>query len=263
MGGIGTFGSDNYITFQEEGHHYFNPEGQEYSSVSKKLNSIQEPFDRQGISLNMARGQARKSGRSVQDEQVEILSSWDKNLNDSLDKGNWIHDGLENFHKLGTCDPKLDPVVKQLKPLYNSYFKVYTEVLLFDRENMVAGQTDLVVQRQKGMTGLFDFYDYKTNQKKGIQFDSIGRKKDPWKHYNKFFLPPFEHLEDCNYNRYSLQLSMYALMAVRLYGIKVGKLAMIFVDNNLRVRRFPVPYMMRDAEVLLSLKKELKPLPAA
>lgn len=260
MGGV-VFGSNTFVTFEPEGHRYTDAHGNDYTSVSKKLNSIEVPFDSKGISLNMAKQRMRSGDtRNVADIQAEILTEWKEKGDSSLEKGNWIHDNLEAFHKLGTCDPKLNSVVTQLRKLYDSYYKVFTEVLLFDSENYVSGQTDLAVQRQRGNGGVFDFYDYKTNQAKGIQYDSINRKKDPWKHYNKYFLPPFEYLEDCNYNRYGMQLSTYARMAQKLYGIKVGKLAIIFIDNNLKVRRIPVHYMKYEADVLLGL--QLKPLPA-
>ena len=47
--------------------------------------------------------------------------------------------------------------------------------------------------------GLFDINDYKTN--KVINFYS---------QYAKKLLPPMDHLDDCQYNIYALQLSIYA-----------------------------------------------------
>lgn len=260
--GIINFGSSNLVTFNPKGHRYNDNTGVEYRSVSKVLNTLEEPFDSKGISMAMAKSAHNKGdSRPIEVIRKEILAEWDGKLNNSQDWGNWIHDGLEDYQKLGTFDEKLKPVIEQLRKLYTAYHKVYTEVLLSDQESKTAGQTDLVIQRTRGMGSLFDFYDYKTNYEKGIQFDSINRKKDPWKHYNRFYYPPLEHLEDCNYNRYCLQLSLYACMAQRMYGIKIGKLAMIFINKQLRITRYPVPYMKLEAELLLDHNKRLKPLP--
>lgn len=252
--GLEKFGTSDVISFEPRKHRYTDASGAEYKSVSRLLNSIEMPFDREGISMMMAKGSKIR--------QAEILAEWDAKLESSHDWGNWIHDNLESYHKLGTCDEKIKPVVQRIKPFYENYFRVYTEVLLSDFEFKIAGQTDLVVQRQRSLSSLYDFYDYKTNEQKGIEFDSIRRKKDPWQHYNKFFLSPLAHLEDCNYNRYSLQLSLYALMAQRQYGINIGRLALIFIDKELQVHDYPVSYLRFEAEVLLEhASKTLKPLP--
>jgi hypothetical protein len=248
------FGSSSEISFEPVKHRYIDATGAEYQSVSRLLNSIEIPFDREGISMMMAKGNKNR--------QVEILAEWDAKLESSHIRGNWIHDNLEDFHKLGTCDDAIKPVVEKIKPFYENYFRVYTEVLLSDYEYIIAGQTDLVVQRQRSENSLYDFYDYKTNEQKGIEFDSIRRKREPWQHYNKFFLPPLSHLEDCNYNRYSLQLSLYACIAQRQYGIRIGRLALIFIDKDLQVYDYPVSYLRFEAEALLAHSaKTFKPLP--
>ncbi len=254
MGGIEKFGTSDVISFEPRRHRYTDASGAEYKSVSRLLSSIEVPFDRQGISLRMAKGNISR--------QSEILAEWDAKLKSSHVWGNWIHDNLESYHKLGTCDEKIKSVTQKLKPFYENYHQVYTEVLLSDVESKVAGQTDLVVQRQRSISSLYDFYDYKTNEQKGIEFDSIRRKRDPWQHYNKFFLPPLSHLEDCNYNKYSLQLSLYAFIAQKQYGISIGRLALIFIDSELQVHTYPVSYLRFEAEVLLEhASKALKSLP--
>ncbi len=255
MGGIvERFGSSEAISFEPVKHRYTDASGDEYKSVSRLLNSIEVPFDREGISLRMANGSKTK--------QTEILAEWDAKLNSSITWGNWIHDNLESYHKLGTCDEKLKPAILKIKPLYKNYFRVYTETLLSDIESKVAGQTDLVVQRQRSVNSLYDFYDYKTNEQKGIEFDSIRRKCDPWQHYNKFYLPPLAHLENCNYNRYALQLSLYALIAQKQYGIHIGRLALIFINKELQVQVHPIAYLRFEAEALLKhASKTFKSLP--
>lgn len=254
MGRLEKFGTSDAISFEPVKHRYTDVSGAEYKSVSKVLNSIEIPFDRQGISLRMAQGNKIR--------QTEILAEWDAKLESSHVWGNWVHDNLESYHKLGTCDEKIKPAVQRIKPLYDNYHQVYTEVLLSDVESKVAGQTDLVVQRQRSANSLYDFYDYKSNEQKGIEFDSIRRKRDPWQHYNKFFLSPLDHLEDCNYNRYALQLSLYAYIAQKQYGIRIGRLALIFIDKELQVQVHPIAYLRFEAEALLKhANKALKPLP--
>lgn len=252
---------DDTVKFVESTHQYFDKTGTEYESVTRGLKKLQVPFDRDGISRTMAMKYARENNISIDDAQRKILAEWDQKRDSSIDRGTGIHNALEEFLLTGKITDDYLPVINELRKLVSEAYRYYPEVILYDSLYKRAGQADLVVQRQKGASSVYDFYDYKTNEAKGIQFDSIGRKGDGLKHYNRYFLPPFEYLEDCNYNLYSLQLNFYAYFAVRTYGIKVGRLAIIFIDNNLDVKVIPVlfsPGLIRD--ILMHFEK-LKSLP--
>jgi len=108
-----------------------------------------------------------------------------------------------------------------------------------------------------------DFYDYKTNLSQGIRYDSIGWNKNPIKHYNRFMFSPLNHLEDCNYNKYAMQLSSYAYMAEITYGVKVGKLFIIFIwldGTKYKYKFIPVPYMRMEAAAIFQDSLTLKEL---
>jgi hypothetical protein len=248
------------IIYQDKTHQYFNKQGIEYTGVTKLLKSIQVPFDRQGVSLMMAKSIAEESGISTEQAQRELLADWDKTSNSSLDKGNYVHDGLEKYALTGKYEEDLAESVHYMQNIFKQYYRFYPEVLLHSHKYKTAGRTDLVLQRQKNKSPVLDFMDYKTNESKGIQFDSISRK-DVVKHYNKYLLPPFDHLEACNYIIYSLQLSVYAFMAMDTLGIRVGKLAIIFFDNSFVPTYIPVPFMYHEAELLCQLNITRKELP--
>jgi len=247
------FNKDRRVEFSKDTHTY-TIAGNPLQSVTRLLSSVMIPFESQKISYAMAKGDP---GR-----QKEILEQWEEKRVSAENRGNWIHDNIESFVKFGNYDEKLQSVVSQMKPVLKEGYRFYSEAMVYSTEHMVAGQTDLVVQRQKSLNSVFDFYDLKTNEAKGIQFDSIYRKKDPHRHYNKFLLPPLDHLEDCNYNIYSLQLSMYAHLAQETWGIKIGKLAILFIDNDLQLHQYPVPYMKMEVKKLLDSRKNLKSIPA-
>ena len=250
-------GLQTHITFKEDTHQYFDPAGQEYTSVSRVLQTITPDFDRDGISLNMARAKAKQDGISVDRAQQIILQDWDHKKNSAIDRGNWIHDNIEAFLTIGSCDEKLVPVSKRVASFVAQYYKYFPEALIYASEYLTAGQSDLVVQRQKKKDGTVDFYDYKTNEAKGIYYDSIKRKDGKIvKHYNNFLKAPLDHLEHSNYNLYSLQLSIYAYLASITFGITVGRLGIIFIDNNLKVRMIPVAYMKMEIIALLEAFKD-------
>lgn len=254
---------DRFIQFVEDTHQYFDPNGNEYKSVTRVIGSFHEKFDRDNISLAMAKNLAKENNTSIDFERNKLLQEWEDKRKSAEDRGNWIHSNLENYILTGKCDPKLDNVVFQLKELYNYAYRYFPELIIYSSEHRIAGMSDLVVQRQKTIKNypIIDFFDYKTNESNGIQFNTIREKNNKLTHYNRFMFSPVEHLEDCNYNHYALQLSIYAYMAEITWRIIVGRLAILFIDLELNLHIYPVPYMRYEAKAILDNYKSLKPLP--
>lgn len=255
------FSRDSTVKFVEDTHQYFTKDGKELKSVTRLIKSISAPFDKEKISGYMAKSIVSKTGVSLESAKASLLQEWEIKRKSAEVRGNWIHDNLESYLLTGKYDLKLNTVIEQLQPLFKNNYRFYTEALIYSLAYGVAGQSDLVVQRNKGIQSVFDIFDYKTNESKGIQFDSISRKDGEIKHYNRYMLPPFDHIEDCNYYQYALQLSLYAYMCQETWNLKIGRLAILFVDNDLQLHIYPVPYMMYEAEMLLVCNATLKPLP--
>jgi hypothetical protein len=251
------------VDFDPKKHTYTSvQEGFEYTSVTRLLSSIQVPFDREATARRMATGIAAEEGGSAEDAYNDIIKGWNDSLKGSIDKGDYLHDGLEKFVKTGmVAEEELKKPVTFLSPILKEYYRFYPEVTLHSNDHKVAGRTDLILQRQKTKNSVFDFIDYKTNMSKGIVYDSIKRNTTPIKHYNRFLLPPFDYLEDCNYVIDSLQLSIYAFMAMTRLNLRVGKLRIIFFDNNFDGHIIPVPFMYQEAKMLCELNVSRKQLP--
>lgn len=249
------------IRFDPVTHQYFNQKNEEYASVSRCLKRLQVPFDREGISRRMAYSIASETGVSVEQAQKELLSEWNENKESSIDKGNYVHDGLEDYAKTGKVWESLEEPVAYMQNIFKQYYRFYPEVLLFSHKYKVAGRTDLILQRQKSKIPVFDITDYKSNEKKGIVFDSISRKESELKHYNRYLLEPFEYLESCNYVLYALQLSIYAFLLLDRGNCRIGKLAIIFFDNQFKPTYIPVPFMYQEAKMICELNTVIKDLP--
>lgn len=96
--------------------------------------------------------------------------------------------------------------------------KVYSEQLVWIDEYKVAGTADLIIEHNDYE---FSVGDFKTN--KSIDF------------FNKFgqhLLNPISHLSDCNYNIYSLQLSLYAYLFSLKSGKKCRKLFLMHLKDD-------------------------------
>jgi len=237
-------GLDNYVTLEPESHIYTDKDGGQYLSVSKFLELFSKKFDRMGIS----KMSAIKKGIS----QEEILADWDKKRDDSIDHGNRVHHALERYEQSMVILPEdedLRPMILSVTKQYAHYYRCYQEVCLYDSEHMIAGTSDKVLQCTSHPKSVFDLSDYKTNLSKGIQF-----KND----YGQYMLGPLSHLQDCNYNKYALQLSIYSYLLQKKTGCKIGQLSIHYIPahNGLYNIKYPVPYMKMEVEAMLKWKQE-------
>jgi len=142
-------------------------------------------------------------------------AKWKKENSDSLDRGNGIHNYEENkLYKKGYDLLPYPVPVQEFKPgIYiNLPDGVYPELKLWRHDCRIAGRADKIilttddkqpVERHKIRRMSLD--DHKTN--KIIRTESFQRdgKYD-------MMLGPLSHLQDCELNHYSLQLSIYQYM---------------------------------------------------
>ena len=260
----GLFNSDGFIQFEEERHLYNDIESNPYESVSRVLKTLKQPFDKKGISRMMAQRVAAETGGDVLVEQNKLLSEWDDKRITASDHGNRIHGALESYLKTGNIgDRIIMPVLGKLLRITDPKrcYRYFPEAIIYAQKYRIAGTSDLVIQRQRSKNSPFDFYDYKTNLSRGIVFHSMKKKDGDIRHYNRYLLPPLEHLEDSNYAIYSLQLSIYAFMAQLTWGIRVGRLGIIFINKQGQPKIYPVPYMKMEAQAVLEHFIKRKELP--
>lgn len=251
------------VIFNANNHTYTNAvTGIEYQSWSKVSKSLQVPFDKETVSRRMAEHMSRDKGISVNEAQQIILQEWEVKRKSSEDHGNNLHKPMEEFIATGKKSPLVAGTIEYLTTnILSSAYRYYPERLLYSHKYGKAGTADLVIQRQKGwQESIFDIYDYKTNEQKGIYFDSILRKNGI-KHLNKFLLPPFDFIEDCNYALYSLQLNAYAYMLSETYKVRIGRLGIIFIDKAGNPTFYPVLYNPNIIEEIFLYYNNLQQLP--
>lgn len=227
-------------------HTYTDETGRKYLSVSKLLEMVSEKFDVE----KMAPLTAKKMGVSV----AEVKDDWDKKRDGAATHGTRIHNSLEDYannFSVKEEDNELLPVVKSINAEFKDYARAYNEVILHSEGYGVAGTTDKLLWTSTHPNSVVDLADYKTNVRNGIQYESK---------YKKYLLGPVDHLQDCNYNKYCLQLSIYAYMFQLATGRKIGKLYIIYIPptDMLQWRKIPVPYMALEARAILDYYKSMR-----
>lgn len=225
--------------------YYHNKTDEKFTSVSKLLEKFKNKFDKAMMLPLSAKKMLRESGNATPtklqlDMAVKILDKqWADKNKMACDVGTRIHDALDLYGKTTRIDDKdLEPMIRAVYHYFREYKETYLEQRLHSLFYEVGGTSDRIDVRPN-TKNVIDISDYKTNISSPIQFSS---KYKQWLKY------PLDYLEECSYNVYALQLSVYALMAETDFGCKIGKLQIVYIppSDPLAFKVIPCVYM-RDA----------------
>lgn len=194
---------------------------------------------------------------------VDLRALWKYDSKVGVTRGSIIHNYAENLWQnkifpdnvnldfISTSEDKhnFDISVKILKTQVDNFVSDYSQYYipvvleLIVGNELIAGQSDLLLYNLA--TGKLKFGDYKTD--KDIKFE------------NKYqtYLKPIEHLQQCNYNKYSLQLSIYRYIFTKALGLSDD----IFEENiiiwlnkdNPNYIIHEVPYLKEEVEKILNI----------
>lgn len=190
------------IEFFEDTHKYqstINGTLVSYVSGTAFIGQFFKPFDQNGM---IAKKCAEREGVSVE----EIQKRWAETGRQATTLGTRCHECCEDV-ELGRKELRntpqnekeqkmFDNAVKSAKALYNKLDIVGVEKIVFSPYLKIAGTIDLLAKSKKD--GSYVIVDHKTNKSIDIE--------DKW---NKFALPPIQHLHDTNFIHYGLQLNLY------------------------------------------------------
>lgn len=217
------------VTFNKDDHTYKNPvTGEFYISVSRLLSLYKEPFDRDFL----AEKTAKKEGVSKE----EIIKKWAKINKDACDKGQNVHSIIESYLKEGeVLDEK---IIDAFEHAFDrkQYKLVRSEMILDNDEYQIAGTSDMICDVDNDY---FDVCDIKTNKK--FTFENK---------FGKHLLHPLNNLQQCHFNDYSIQLSLYAYMYSAMANKKVRKIYIVYYDNK-KFTVYHTPYLFWEVSALL------------
>lgn len=217
----------------------------EWLSVTSLVSLFKIPFDKEGQALKSSKNKRSKwYGLSVQ----EIIEIWDKNNSVALDLGTWYHNEREQdivscdtIGRLGLNIPVYKPIEEngiKIAPEQNLVEGIYPEHMVFLKSAGICGQAD----RVEVIQNVLNIYDYKTNKE---------IKKESYKNYegvSSKMLEPINHLDDCNYIHYALQLSIYMYIIIKHNpNLKPGKLVLEHITfKKSGVDKFGNPIYIKD-----------------
>lgn len=202
------------LTFIPQQHKYnsIEPDGINWLSVTSFISNFKQPFEADLI--------AEKSSKSKKSKWYgmtpeAIKDAWKSEANRATNLGTWYHNcrekdicEVETMERHGVVIPVVKPIEKEgvkYSPNQKLSSGVYPEHMVYLKSSGLCGQSDLV----EVVNGEVHITDYKTN--KEIKAEGYTN----WEGVTQKMLPPVSHLDDCNLNHYTLQLSIYMFMILK------------------------------------------------
>jgi hypothetical protein len=245
----------NSIVFLHKTHSYLiNGRPSAKVSVTGLLNLYKPKFDVNKWSAIKA------EQRGITAE--EIKEEWRLNNLYATTRGSIFHNYVENYYdnKVIPYDQysvqkdlgdelhaklrdELPDLIKQFNKFYNDYqhlLPIKKELVIGDINNTrICGMLDMLVYNTK--TDSYEIYDYKTNRE--IDFSSKFEKK---------YYEPISHLDVCEFNTYSLQLSLYQYIIEKYTPIKItGTYVVWFNIKNESYKLIPLLNLTKEVESIL------------
>ena len=231
---------DRYISFDEVKHTY-TVDGKILQSVTNIVENCFPKFDAQ---LH-AKTTAAKMGMT----EEEVIAMWEQKGKESRELGTVMHQKIESYYQ--GQDSGEDDAFRLFKVFAEKVkLEPYrTEWAVYDTDYNIAGTIDFV----DCQNGIFTIYDWKRSDK--IIANGMPVKVSK---YQEKGLYPLEHLENCAYYHYALQLSLYKFILEKNYDIKVSDLRLgIFHPSYDKPYVLKMPYLENEVKTLMELRSEV------
>lgn len=238
------------LQFTEEDHRYVikdkrsGKEEKDLISVTNLIHSYFPPFDPDG---KVCASCAKRDNVTVE----EMRARWDKNRDDAATLGTRCHEYMEDL--IRQRKPRNEPQNDKEKAIFEHMAHFYKDTIKPNFEQVTPEK--IVCDIDLGLAGTIDFLakdpkadqyimmDWKTN--KAINMES---------RFGKYAFPPIEHIPDCEFGTYSLQLNLYEFILKHAGYIPpkapVAKYIVHFQKLN-GARVIQVPDRRREIEAIL------------
>jgi len=268
----------------------FKADNHEYSSVGEEeqidwisatsfISFFKQDFDAPKQAEKSTKNKKSKwYGMSVED----ILNAWSSEAKRATDLGTWYHNqreedlcSLNTIVREGVEVPVYPPVVVdglKYAPSQKLGEGVYPEHFVYLKSFGICGQSDFT----EVIMNKVNIDDYKTNKE-----INIASYKN-WEGISQKMKYPVAHLDDCNFNHYALQLSLYLYIILRHNPkLEPGKLTLRHIkfekagedkfgypvaalDNEgnpivEEITAYEVPYLKDEVVALLDYLQEFRP----
>ena len=253
---------DARITFDPVPHKYYVDGKGGYTSVTTFVHESFPKFNDTGNARRMALcpdfeskypqyADLIKQFPDRDDLAAAIIRKWNTDRDLAASLGTAMHAGIEMFYNDVEAQDLPEYFITYAKRRKDDgYVPFRTEWQIYDEESGIAGSIDMIYYRPS--TGTYHMVDWKRSKR--IDKRGFGNG-----------LVPMQHLRDCNYMHYSLQLNTYKYILEKHYGIKIEDMhiCVLHPDNQMELEIYD---MQKDVYILMqraignkSSTKDLRP----
>lgn len=249
------------VRFFEKNHTYTIADKPAKYSVSGILKKYEKEFEKQKIAGFVA----KKEGKTI----LEVLEEWDFKRDYSCHKGSEFHLFVENFlerRKIGIDKESLMTfmVTKSMDIDKNFINQYYNEMALmignflnfyewWKKDHILVKSEFVVGDKESGLCGMLDNLSYNKKTKKFAIFDYKTNKEIKLENpRGDTLLAPFDHLQNCELVKYSLQIWLYKLIIERNTPFEVGDGHVVWVAGQNDYQLFPILDLKDEAEIILN-----------
>lgn len=203
------------LRFTSEDHKYTSikkEDEKDWISVTSFIGQFKQPFDTDAIAIKSSKN---RRGKWFGMSPDAIKEAWKNEANRATTLGTWYHNcresdicALETMERHNNTIPVFKPTeIEGVKYSPDQKLKdgVYPEHMVYLKSAGLCGQSDLV----EVVDGQVHITDYKTN--KEIKVEGFTN----WEGKTQKMTSPVSHLDDCNLNHYTLQLSLYMYIILK------------------------------------------------
>jgi hypothetical protein len=238
------------VLFKPERHQYISldEDNIDWISVTTLVKQLKQPFD---APTQAAKSSKNKRSKWYKMSVEDILTAWKNEGLRATELGTWYHNqrekdicGLQTLsvhdQEVPVFRPIYDQAGNKVAPSQKLTDGIYPEHFVYLKSAGICGQSD----KPEVINSVVDITDYKTNKEIKTQgftnYEGITQK----------MLFPVSHLDDCDLNHYSLQLSLYMYIILKHNPkLRPGKLVLhhiLFEEEG--KDKFGYPIAKRDVE---------------
>lgn len=242
---------DLCIEFDEPTHRYtINGSYQGWTSCTGFLHAFFPHFDADACIAKMMKSRKWPENKYFGKTAEEIKAQWNANGKEASEAGTAMHLAIEMFHN--GAEHLITPSMKETPEwrYFMNFWKDHgadlepyrTEWEVWSEPHRLAGSIDMIYRRKSD--GKIVIYDWKRSK-------DIKTANDWESGY-----PPLEHLPNCNYWHYTLQLNVYRWFLQTLYGLEVADLYLIVLHpDNKNYRRIHLNILDQEVADMLEARR--------
>ena len=245
---------DSRIKFQEEGHKYWiDGDSTGLISVTTFIHTFFDKFDADKIIKYIINSKKYNDPSYIYYKKSadDIKQKWENESKLAMNEGTKLHKDIENFYNTMETDGQVEIENDSIE--FNHFLKFYedheelevyrTEWMIFSDILKITGSIDMVFLNKDGTIIIADW-----KRSKLISYEAFGNKCGKY---------PLEHIPDCNYYHYSLQLNLYRVILEKFYNIQTNDMFLVILHpSNQSYEKIPILRMDNEIELILNFRRK-------